>query len=84
MILSNRICYDTQPLFVSLSLIVSTEAVMLFIELPIKYIVSFDIRLPIFEGFFAYFRRLTFNIFRFFSFGGGWGGGRVYAPSPPR
>ena len=55
-------------------LIVFTEAVILFIELPIKYIESFDIRLPVFKGFSAYFRRLTFKLFRFFLAGGGGGG----------
>ena len=33
-------------------------------ELPIKYTVSFDIRLPIFEAFSSHFRQLTFKIFR--------------------
>ena len=33
-------------------------------ELSIKYIVSFDIRLPIFEAFSAHFRGLKFKIFQ--------------------
>ena len=44
-------------------------------ELPIKFIVSFDVRLPNFEAFSAHFRRLTFRVFR-------GGGGGMHPVSP--